>query len=326
MGKLQNIERYHTNDSGRTLPCTAGERECRFVHGSTPAEAAENWQQQMQQELLPETVTPTQSKQHKLNHYRNTPLKNMNDHELAETIILESEALGLDIQKISKAIALASELHAKQCRKGNRGNITNPPYIEHPLRNTLRLIRLGCRDESTINGSTLHDTVEDGSTVFVEKKGWSSVEASDEAKARKELCVHIEVSFGKETAEIVLAVTNDLPPVNSKKPITIDQKHATYVNHLKEQILQSPGAFLVKISDFIDNATGLHHGVGSIDPIKLSNQARKYIKAIPVFQEGLKSLNIPLPIHSRELLQKCLNETQRRLERIVEGWDGREKI
>lgn len=326
MEKLQSVERYHTNDSGRTLPCTAGARTCRFIHGSTPAEAAENWQQQMQQELLPQAMSPEQSKEHKLNHYRNMPLKNMNDRELAETIILESEALGLDIQKVSKAIALASELHAEQCRKGTRGNITNPPYIEHPLRNTLRLIRLGCRDESTINGSTLHDTVEDGSTVFVARKGWSKDETKDESRARRELSVHIEVSFGKETAEIVLAVTNDLQPHNKSKPLSVEQKHAIYVNHLKEQILKNPGAFLVKISDFIDNATGLHHGVGSIDPTKLSNQAKKYLKAIPVFQEGLDSLKIPLPVHSKELLQKCLGETQRRLERITNGWDGKEKI
>ena len=46
-------KRYHTNDSGKTLPCSAELRECRFVHGATPEEAAQNWQNQMADELIP---------------------------------------------------------------------------------------------------------------------------------------------------------------------------------------------------------------------------------------------------------------------------------
>lgn len=49
-------ERYHTNDQGKTLRCTADKQECRFVHGSTAAEAAENWQQQMADGLLPKSA------------------------------------------------------------------------------------------------------------------------------------------------------------------------------------------------------------------------------------------------------------------------------
>lgn len=326
MGKLQTVESYHTNDSGRTLPCTAGVRDCRYVHGNTPLEAAENWQKQMQNELIPQTISKEESKELRLKSYREMSLKHMNDSELAETIILESEALGFDTNRIAKAIALAAELHGDQNRKGNRGNVSNPPYIEHPLRNTLRLIRLGCRDEPIINGSTLHDTVEDGSEVFAKRKSSESASTKNIPLARKELTVHIEVSFGKDTAEIVLAVTNDLPPHNGGKPLSVDQKHAIYVEHLRQQILKSPGAYLVKISDFIDNATGLHHGVGTMDPVKLSNQARKYLKAIPVFEEGLRTLNLPLPTHSKDILHKCLGETKRRLSRIANGWDGNGKI
>ena len=164
MAGAQTVGRYHTNDSGQTLPCTAGVRECQFVHGSTPREAADNWQQQMEDQLIP---APEVSPAEKLQRYRETSLKHMDDRELAEAILLEADAAGLDVHSIATAIALASELHGNQFRKGNRGSLSNPPYIEHPLRNTLRLIRMGVRDESVLNGSILHDTVEDGSSVFV---------------------------------------------------------------------------------------------------------------------------------------------------------------
>lgn len=47
--------RYHTNDEGNTLRCRAETKKCRFVHGSTAEEAADNWQQLMTGELLPDS-------------------------------------------------------------------------------------------------------------------------------------------------------------------------------------------------------------------------------------------------------------------------------
>lgn len=325
MAGAQTVGRYHTNDSGKTLPCTAGVRECRFVHGTTPDEAAENWQQHMADELIPAAQAPELSADERLQRFRLTSLKHMDDRDLAEAILLETDAIGLDSQKVATAIALASELHGNQFRKGNRGDLANPPYIEHPLRNALRLIRLGCRDESTIIGEILHDTVEDGSSVFVKARGWSNRQSRDEHAARAELTVHIEATFGAETREIVIAVTNEVPEGDPRTQ-TVEQKHRVYVSHLRAQVLHSPKAFLVKISDFIDNATGLYHGVGSLDPVKLKNQATKYLLSIPVFQEGLDTLDLPIPAHSKELLQRSIIETERRLRRIIDGWDGSGKI
>lgn len=325
MAGSQAVGRYHTNDSGKTLPCTAGVRECRFVHGATPAEAAENWQQQMADELIPAAQAPELSADEKLQQFRMTSLKHMDDRDLAEAILLESEAVGFDVQRVATAIALASELHGNQFRKGNRGELANPPYIEHPLRNALRLIRMGCEDEPTIIGEILHDTVEDGASVFVKARGWSNRQSRNEHAARAELTVHIEATFGAETREIVIAVTNEIPEGDPRTQ-TVEEKHRTYVGHLRAQVLHSPKAFLVKISDFIDNATGLYHGVGSLDPVKLKNQATKYLLSIPVFQEGIDRLKLPIPAHSQELIQRSLIETERRLRRIIAGWDGSDRI
>lgn len=56
-------QRYHTNDSGKTLPCSAGPRECSFVHGATAEEAAKNWQDQMAEELIPAVAKAPRSSQ-----------------------------------------------------------------------------------------------------------------------------------------------------------------------------------------------------------------------------------------------------------------------
>lgn len=324
MTQLQVVGRYHTNDSGKTLPCTAGVRECRFVHGDSPEEAAENWQAQMATELIPVASSPYRPEE-RLAAHRMTSLKDMDDSALAECIVLEIDQLGIDTEPISNAIALASELHGNQFRKGTRGTVANPPYIEHPLRNTLRLVRLGCYDQPTLVGSVLHDGVEDGSKVFAKRLGWSNRQAADEGAARIVLAAHIESTFGVETREIVIAVTNELPEGDPRTQ-TVEEKHRVYVQHLRDQVLHSPKAFLVKMSDFIDNATGLYHGVGSLDPVKLKNQATKYLLSVPVFQEGLDSLDLPISEHSKKLLQSSLIETERRLRRIIDGWDGTGKI
>jgi len=324
MAQAQAVGRYHTNDSGQTLPCTAGVRECQFIHGSSPEESASNWHQTMEDQLFPRTQR-SESKDEKLARLRLTSLKDMDDRELAETILLEVESMGLNVAKVSEAIALASDLHGKQFRKGNRGSVTNPPYIEHPLRNTLRIIRLGCAEESAIVGSVLHDTVEDTADVFVKRQGWSNRQAQDEHAARAVLTTHIERAFGIETRQVVIAVTNEIPS-RDPKIMTTAEKHAEYVQHLWDQVLHSPKAFMVKISDFIDNATGLYHGVGSIDPTKLKNQATKYLLSIPAFQKGLDTLDLPIPEHSKRLLQDSLIETERRLRKIIDGWDGTGRI
>ena len=324
MAQLQAVGRYHTNDSGKTLPCTAGVRECRFVHGDSAETAAENWQAQMATELIPVASSPYRPEE-RLAAHRMTSLKDMDDSALAENILLEVEALGMDTKPIATAIALASELHGNQFRKGTRGTVANPPYIEHPLRNTLRIIRLGSSDQPTLIGSVLHDGVEDGSKVFAKRLGWSNRQASDEHAARAALSSHIESTFGVETREIVIAVTNEIPEGDHRTQ-TVEEKHRVYVQHLRDQVLHSPKAFIVKKSDFIDNATGLYHGVGSLDPTKLKNQATKYLLSVPVFQEGLNTLKLDLPKHSKQLLQSSLIETERRLRRIIGGWDGTGRI
>lgn len=317
--------RYHTNEDGKTLPCTAGERPCRFIHGDTPSESSSKWHETMDSQLIPSPVKYSANNAEKRRQFRETSLKNMSDSELSEALLLEAEELDFDMAKISEAIALASDLHGKQYRKGNRGDVSTPPYIEHPLRNSLRLVRLGTIKQEIIAASILHDTVEDGSFVFAKRQGLSNRIAADEHQSREMLTAHIEERFNGETRRIVIGVTNEIPPADHKN-FTTEQKHQIYYNHCKNEVVNDPAIFLVKLSDFIDNATGLYHNVATMDPEKVRSQARKYRMVTDMFEHAARTLDLPIPQHSRELIIISIVETRRRLDRIIAGWNGVGKI
>ena len=316
--------RYHTNEDGKTLPCTAGERPCKFIHGDSQGEANANWHHTMESQLIPSPRKAPSASEEIRSNLRSTSLKHMSDSQLSEALLFEAEELNFDTDKMSEAIALASDLHGKQYRKGSRGNIKTPPYIEHPLRNSLRLVRINVTEQRIIIASVLHDTVEDGAFVFAKRQGLSDREASNENASRAMLISHIKNRFDSETCRIVLAVTNEIS--SPGQTLTTDQKHMIYFNHVKENVINDPAAFLVKLSDFIDNATGLYHSVSTMDPQKVRNQAKKYRLICDMFEHAAKTLDLPIPQHSRELILISIRETRRRLDRIIAGWNGQGKI
>ena len=67
---------------------------------------------------------------------------------------------GLDKGHVEAALYAASVWHSKQVRNA-RGRFKETPYVEHPLRNALRLLRAGVRDATTIIACLLHDSLED---------------------------------------------------------------------------------------------------------------------------------------------------------------------
>lgn len=90
----------------------------------------------------------------------------MTAFELANCLRSAGRQLDFNDEKLKSAIALATTLHENQSR-GARETLKRTPYIEHPLRNAIRLIRLGNAEQDVIFANVLHDTVEDGSVDFV---------------------------------------------------------------------------------------------------------------------------------------------------------------
>lgn len=127
--------------------------------------------------------------------------------------------------RFTRALALATQLHAGQTRKG-----TQIPYVGHLLGVTSIALHFGADEDEAI-AALLHDAVEDAPTAV----GPAAVRA------------RIRDDFGTRVLDIVEGCTDtDLP----QKPAWLPRKLA-YVAHLPEA---SPSVVLVSASDKVHNA------------------------------------------------------------------------
>ncbi|MDV7198913.1 hypothetical protein R4172_15285 [Rhodococcus kroppenstedtii] len=104
--------------------------------------------------------TPTSTHELLLTALRATALKDMDPSLLLHAIDIEADARGIDRTDLDHALAVASYAHLEQ-RRTQRGDQVADPYITHPSRNTLRLLRYGCTDQAVLVATALHDVVED---------------------------------------------------------------------------------------------------------------------------------------------------------------------
>ncbi|QWY84078.1 SpoT-like ppGpp synthesis/degradation protein [Microbacterium phage A3Wally] len=183
-------------------------------------------------------------------------------------------------EKLNDAIQIASYLHRTDTRRGERGNMPNPPYIEHPLRVALRLHTFGVRDVETYFAAVLHDTVEDHPFEFADFEGVDKT--TDEAQARTNALNFIGGKFGYVTAATLESVSNPILPEGTPKA----EKVASYLAHVKAEVQRSPRALILKFSDFVDNAGSLHHHYAYNDP-KVKYFIERYSPLIPVYRENL---------------------------------------
>lgn len=157
---------------------------------------------------------------------------------------------------ITSAATLASYLHRNQTRYV-RGDMPRVPYIEHPLRVALRLIRWGVTNADLIAAALLHDVAEDCSAELLELFGIPDDNNSAIA------C--IARLYGVRVAEYVAAVTN--PDVESG---------ISYEDHVAELAQAYSPAVLIKASDLKDNAGSIRHQLGHGHDKKLIGMLRKY--------------------------------------------------
>lgn len=198
------------------------------------------------------------------------PMKLMSAPQLALTISqFAKRTPELDQAKIDEAILFAAHVHRKHSR-ANRGDQPYTPYIEHPLRNTLRLIRYGCKDQAVLIGSLFHDTVEDGPEVIAKK--YAGIKPSGEAEAREIALAYIEREYGARVAQMVKGMSNPL----SNGERTTAQKNREYAAHVHEALVH-PDVALGKISDLIDNGASLHHTLTGMRPEAIKARAVKYL-------------------------------------------------
>lgn len=202
-------------------------------------------------------------------------LKDMDGALLSASINNEMQS-----PEVADAIALAALCHRSALRN-NRGNMPRDNYINHPLRNTLRLIRLRVTDPDVIIASILHDTVEDAPEEIILTIDHQLHESDASEQSYQDVALGlIKDMFGDYTSEVVERVTNK---PHTDPNMTREQKWDIYRAKVRESIKEE-GAFLVKLSDFLDNAGSLYHHIESARSMVIRS-SRKYLPLVDDFIE-----------------------------------------
>lgn len=240
------------------------------------------------------------------------PLKEMEGSLLSFAILDYAQTNDkFDIKQILKALKLASYLHRNQTR-ANRKDLPKDTYITHPYRNTLRLLRYGCESNDVIIASILHDTVEDHAPSIVKELIGETEPFSEEDLIKLSLG-YISKEFNPTVAFIVEQVTNEPLPSHMSK----DEKRHAYAKHVIAMI-NTPEAFLVKFSDFVDNAAGLHHNSGR--PEMVAHLAKKYSLTVNAFDAKLNDpsfvSSLPIPADGISQMKEHLAAGKQRLNEL----------
>jgi len=263
-------------------------------------------------------LPPTVLRRVPLEVLRDAPLKDLGSVQLAQVLRYEARVLGMDDETVSSAVDLASILHSAQIR-GSRGLFTQTPYIEHPLRNAVRLLRWGCRDQDVIVAAVLHDTIEDGAQQFVRQIARAGRQVP-ESEARQMLSDYIENAYGRRVLALVEAVTNDYMTDTHRSQTDVEERNRHYREHVRQTVQGHPGAFLVKLSDFVDNAAGLYHADTPGKEEFVLKRARKYLPVVAVFEEAMEQMPLPVADGAEVAITIRLATTRDRLERILEKY------
>lgn len=196
--------------------------------------------------------------------------------------------------QVFNALNIATYLHRNTSPRMQRANYPRTPYIEHPLRNTIRLLRMGCLSETVIIATILHDVLEDcADEILTDFLGVRDISHVTENERRILALSFLTEEFGKGVMDIVLAVSNDILPKNTP----VEEKNRRYVEHVAAAILE-PNVFCVKYTDVVDNATGLYHNVvDGGDNSGIVRRAIKYLAVIEAFENVFDSVKDRLPIN-----------------------------
>lgn len=336
-GVVMSVGKFHYSEvSQKVVPCKAKVVECPLTHGETEEECMLNFIQEKYEDDYSNYLNGVKKSTGKNDNMvkknyivktygygdissvlANVDLKKMDTAQLTQTLRNEAVAAGMDGEKISSAIDLAAVLHHGQ-RRSNRGSLKTTPYIEHPLRCATRLLRMGIKDEDIIIASISHDTIEDGSQNFM--KNFVDGEKINEKTAREEYSKFFLNVYGERAYNIVKSVTNDIIDKDVEKNLTVKEKHEIYVKHVVNNVSKSEAAFFVKLSDYFDNASGLHHNDVPERELKTYKQAAKYIQLVGPFKNILKQSTLITEDKKKEAEQK-LNNTKSSLSNIVNKYE-----
>lgn len=216
--------------------------------------------------------------------FASVPLKDMDPSALTMAIFAEIKDMpSIDGVKVSTAISAASFFHLNQTR-ANRKGFSRTSYIEHPLRNALRVLRWGVASEAILISVILHDTVEDCLDRILASFVPGCHAGIGEAAQRELAFEWIAREFGEEASGLVRSLTN---PVSMETQLTKAQKREKYAADVAGKIRGNASAFIGKFTDFMDNAGGLHHNAVGGNERMVAHLAAKYHPVVAIFKDEL---------------------------------------
>jgi (p)ppGpp synthase/HD superfamily hydrolase len=200
------------------------------------------------------------------------PLKKMDPSMLVFELDREAHSLMPESgELITSAATMASFLHRRQTRFV-RGGMPLVPYIEHPLRVALRLVRWGVQDPNLVGAALLHDVVEDCSEELLSVFGQSN-----------ETALHcLARLYGGDMAAHVEQVTNPADVVDA----------ASYQLHVAALAWSGTSAVLIKASDLKDNAGSIRHQLGYGQDARMLRLLRKYLPCVREVSRSLSAMDV----------------------------------
>lgn len=215
-------------------------------------------------------------------------LKDMDGSLLTHALLKSSSTLGMDTEVVAKSLATASYYHRKATRS-NRANLPRTHYVEHPLRNALRLIRYGVTDQNIIVATILHDVVEDcAAEITNDLLGPEAIKGDrSETFLRDKALQYIADEFNEEVSLMVELVSNPF----TQRGLSKEAKRELYIDHV-QRVIRYRSVFLIKFSDWADNAVGLHHNNAPGNEGMVKHLAAKYLPLADIFESQLEKLDL----------------------------------
>lgn len=209
------------------------------------------------------------------------PLKRL-DAAALTIVIRDHIGAAADLDRVDGAIQLAVLAHLGQTR-ADRDSMPRTHYIEHPLRNAVRLLRFDCRDVDTIIVALLHDVVEDGAVEICSRMLDLRV---GEAGARERVLDLVDEAFGRTVHDALLGMTNPLGHPGASRDQRNEEYRAKVIG-----ALPNPRTALNKAADLLDNAGSLRHHL-DLHPQMVRRLAAKYAPVLPAVIDRVEQADI----------------------------------
>jgi (p)ppGpp synthase/HD superfamily hydrolase len=198
--------------------------------------------------------------------------------------------------QLEDGLALAATLHADDRR-------VTEPYLNHPLRVAIRIIRYyGIRDVDVVTAALLHDAVEDHPEELAGRTTGTHTELTEAALDA------VTRRFNPRVAALIRSVTN--PEYDPRR-----DRHEQYREHVAESLDRDPWARVIKLSDFTDNGVGVVHTT----PDKARSAATKYRPLVPKLRDLVSRPDTPLSAEARSHILDQLDLAEERFAAILDG-------